>query len=276
VGDPAAYLDPELSPDDSRVAVSVLDSAAGTRDIWIYEVARNTRTRLSTGRGDDVAPVWSPDGGRVAFASIRDGRTLIVVKPATGDGPEDPLPDVTGQPTSWSPDGRHLLVHDTVNPAQWDVRAVDLSRAGIVTPYRSTAFTERNARFSADGTWIVFSSWESGDSHTYVASFPEQARKWPVWAESGIEPRWRRDGREVFLTNRFSQLMAVDVRITADGVEAGAARRLFDLRPNPTIPRRNVVAASSDGQRFLVNTIDASAGTGPVTMVLNWAAGLGR
>src|SRR6185503_2690782 len=119
VGEPGEYGDLELSPDGGRLAVSVADSSAAPRDLWIYDVVRNLRTRFTFGDGNKSYPVWSPDGTRIAFAWNRDGSEDIYQKSSDGTGIDELLMQARlfQRPNSWSADG-HLVFesNDTASP----------------------------------------------------------------------------------------------------------------------------------------------------------------
>ena len=105
----------ELSPNGTRLAVSVLDPATNARDIWIHDLARdNLRTRFTFDPSDEMDAIWSPDGSRLIFNSARKGTLDVYQKASTGAGAEDViLADSANNkyPTSWSPDGRFVLYH---------------------------------------------------------------------------------------------------------------------------------------------------------------------
>jgi Tol biopolymer transport system component len=149
------------------------------------------------------------------------------------------------------------------------------------TPYVNTPFDERQGQFSPDGRWIAYTSNESGQYQIYVQSFPAGAGKYQVsTGAGGNQPRWRRDGTEMFYIARDGKLMAVDVK-TGPKFEAGAPKALFDARLGIAA---NGIAffrydVTADGKRFLINTLEASAessASAPITVVLNWQAATKR
>ena len=148
-------------------------------------------------------------------------------------------------------------------------------------PYLQTTSNETQGRFSPDGHWIAYTSDESGTSQIYVQSFPVGAPKVQVSTAGGTQPRWRRDGKEIFYLAADSKLMAVAVQ-TAPKFEAGAPKALFDPRI-----ARGVTASfaafgydvTADGKRFLVNSISTtpeSSASPPITVVVNWQSALKR
>ncbi|MDA2938906.1 serine/threonine-protein kinase [Acidobacteria bacterium AH-259-A15] len=200
VGEPADYSNPELSPDGKRVAVGRLDPETQTRDIWLFDLARGTSSRLTFDPADDLNPVWSADGTRIAFTSDRKGQRDIYQKMASGTG-EDELVLESGEQksvTDWSADGRFLL-YSVRNPQTGtDVWMLPLSEEGKPTPFLQQSFREREAQFSPDGRWVTYESNESGTRQVFVQPFPATGGKWQISTQGGVQPRWRRDGKELF------------------------------------------------------------------------------
>jgi Tol biopolymer transport system component len=271
-----------LSPDGKRVAVDEMDQT-GRVDIWMLDVARDAPMRF-TFDGQSAGANWSPDGTRLAFASRRGN---IYQKDSSGSGNEVVL-SKSGAPTDWSPDGRYLLytVLDTKTSTDLWVLG-DLSGPSEnhkPMPYLQTQFNERQGQFSPDGHWIAYTSDESGPGQyqIYVQSFPAGAGKFQVsTGGGGTQPRWRRDGKEIFYLAADGKLMAVGVQ-TAPKFEVGAPKALFD----PMIPRGRAPPAvffrydvTVDGKRFLVNSVSTapeSSAPAPITVVVNWLAALKR
>jgi hypothetical protein len=142
-------------------------------------------------------------------------------------------------------------------------------------PYLQTEFSEFQARFSPDGRWITYTSDESGRNEVYVQIFPTAAEKCKISTDGGADPRWRRDGQELFYLATDQKLMAVEVRKSAT-FQPGLPKILFVTRVTGLADRRNHYAVSKDGQRFLVNTLVEEASSNPITVVLNWTADLRR
>jgi eukaryotic-like serine/threonine-protein kinase len=143
-------------------------------------------------------------------------------------------------------------------------------------PFMTTKDSQIPAEVSPDGRWLAYVSDETGRRETYVTSFPGGAGKWQVSTEGGEHPRWRADGKErFFLTG--DKFMAAEVVTTGAQFDAGAVRSLFDVRvPAPALGTRSTYAVARDGQRFLINTWDPKAALTPITLVVNWTAGVKR
>jgi Tol biopolymer transport system component len=140
-------------------------------------------------------------------------------------------------------------------------------------PFLHGEFNESQGQFSPDGKWMAYVSDESGESQIYVQSFPKPTGKWQISANGGSQPRWRRDGKELFYVAPDRKLIAVTVK-TGPTFEAEAPRVLFETTL-PAVAPRQTYAVSADGQRFLLNApVDTESP--PMTIVLNWTGLLKR
>jgi Tol biopolymer transport system component len=279
LGEPGLEGFVTLSPDGSRVAVTSFDWNSSDIDVWVYDVARASRTRFTYDAANaEFAPVWSPDGQRIVFGSTRQGVVDMYVKSTLGAGAEELLfsSDQAEQPTNWSPDGRFLAFMSSAKevaifgiPSSADVRVLPLFGDRTPVAFLQTRFAEAQAHFSPDGRWLAYVSTESGRAEVYVAPFPGPGGKVPISTAGGTQPRWRRDGAEVFYV-AGNRLMAAAVNGQRATFEVGAARPLFEIRPRTGLgPFYDV---SADGQRFLVNTMVDQGTSTPITLVVNWPA----
>jgi hypothetical protein len=266
LGEANSYSNPAMSPDGRRVAVGVRSSQSDARDIWVFDVARNTPTRLTHDDADDLSPVWSPDGTRVAFTSDRLGVRNIYVTPASGLGPDELLlkSDAAKNVESWSADGRYLLF--SLGRNQQDVDA-------LLFPEKSTKrildgpYSEYNAALSPEGTLLAYMSSENGADEVFIRSFPDISRKWQISKAGGAEPQWRQDGRELYYLAQ-DDLMAVALVKGPKGLEPQEPRRLLRQRLGPFL--RNRYVATPNGERFLLNVPATDRTNEPITVILNW------
>lgn len=276
-GSAGRYYEPGLSPDGKKIAAGRADSDAG--DIWIFDVARGTTTRFTFDLAADVSPVWSPDGSRIAFASVRKGHFGIYQKTSSGAGEEELLlqTDFNTFPTSWSPDGRFILYETEDSKNRYDLFVLPMSGGEKPFPYLKTQFNETHSQFSPDGRWVAYVSDESGRPEVYVQSFPTAGGKWQISTGGGDQPQWRRDGKELFYLAADKKLMAVSIK-TDTTVEAGTPVPLFVTRGKPTgqTDDKNSYFAVPDGQRFLVINLLHEGNKRPITIALNWSANLKR
>jgi Tol biopolymer transport system component/predicted Ser/Thr protein kinase len=278
VGEPSVFDRVRLSPDGRRAAAAVLNVPNNEHEIRLFEAASGASTRFVFGAGDNFAPVWSPDGNRIFFATDRKKHrpvTDVWVKSLDGSS-EEPYLDSPDQtvPRDWSSDGRYLAISKIPlvgnrNTELWVVNAADLPHQ---IPFARESPTQDHARFSADGKWIAFESTESGTVEIYVRAFPGAGGKKRVSAAGGREPAWRQDGRELYYVGVDNKMMAVPVSL-APTFQPGTPVPLFPIHPSPDGP---VYDAAADGQKFLVATAPESAGSPPLSMLINWTALLKR
>jgi len=269
-----AYRIPKLSPDGRRIVVAIDEEGAQT---WLYDLSREALTRLTFGGTVNQAPVWSPDGKRVAFQSNREGTLNLFSQLADGSGGLERLTTSESTPAvnSWSSDGQ-LLAYVVVNPTTgWDIWVLRLSDHKA-QPFLQTASNESAPRFSPDGHWIAYTSDESGHSEVYVQPYPGPGGKWQISADAGMEPVWNPNGRELFYRSG-RKMMAVEIA-TQPAFAAGKPRVLFegDYLPTPLqFPNYDV---SPDGQRFLMFKPSEQEAAAPtqINVVLNWFEELKR
>ena len=228
--------------------------------------------------------VWSPDGSRIAFSSQRDGNSNLYLKVSSGAGAEDVLLKSSGQksPYDWSPDGRFLLYGQLAGATGFDLLVLPLTGDDRrPRPYLATESQESQARFSPDGRFVAYTSDETGKSEVYVRPFPDASSgMWQISTAGGNQPRWRRDGKELFYISADSKIMAVNVR-TAPVFQQGDSKALFPTAIWGGAATVNVTRYddSPDGQKFLINSVPADTSAPvvtPITVVLNWMTGLKR
>lgn len=282
-----SYDDLALSPDGTRVAATRIDpkSLGASQVIWLLDLVRVVSARFTFDLSPDLAPVWSPDSSRVAFTAARAGGTGIYQKAANGAGKEQVLVSPTDDakfPNHWSRDGRFLLYTQQDAKTNADLWVLPLTGDGVPSgepmPFANTEFSEGQGQFSPDTHWIAYASDESGRVEVYVQPFPTPpggGSKTPVSSDGGNQPRWRRDGKELFYLSLDGKLMAVDV---TEGpiFKGGSPKPLFQL---PATSVYNSAAldvfrwdTTPDGKRFLINT--AKTSSEPLTVILNWTAEL--
>jgi serine/threonine protein kinase/Tol biopolymer transport system component len=256
----------KLSPDGKRLAIGI---AAAKDDIWIYEFERGTLLRLTL-EGNNLNPVWSPDGKRVAVSQFREGRSGIFIKSADGSGVEERLtspPSETGQiPESWSPDGKSLIFGEWNANDQGDIWILPLEGDRKPQPFLRTEFSEFFSSFSPDGHWIVYTSDESGRYEVYVRPYPGPGAKWQISTEGGEEPVWSANGQEVFYRNGEKWMVAT-VHLNPD-FRAEAPRLLFE-KYFINVPGLSHYV-SADGQRQVMIEPISQESPKQINVVLNW------
>jgi len=225
----------------------------------------------------DSFPVWSPDGNRIAFQSVRRGVQNLYWKLSSGAGTDDLLleSDQNKAPTDWSSDGRFLLFRSLDPQTGFDLWVLPISGDKKPFPFLKSASEEREGQFSPDSKWVVYQSNESGRSEIYVQPFPGTGGKFQISANGGAQPRWNKNGKEIFYVSLDSKMMSAPVKLSPDGqsLETGTPAVLFPVRiaggPLSGIFRQQY-AVSSDGQRFLVNLAAEEGAASPITLIYNW------
>jgi Tol biopolymer transport system component len=277
VGDPdnSGSTNPSLSPDGQLLARN--RTVNGNNDVWVLELGRDVLSRFTFDAGTDIFPVWSPDGGRIVFASDRQGAIGdLYEKSASGEQKAERLLLATPQskyPTDWSPDGRVVLYRATDTKTGQDVWAVPVDGDRKPSPIIHTTFDERDGQFSPDGQWIAYESNESGRSEIYVEAFPPAGGKRQISTNGGAQVRWRRDGTELFYIALDGRLIATPIRFASNrrAVEPGSPVPLFMTGIGGALQGnlRQQYSVSPDGNRFLMNTVAGEAVASPITIVLN-------
>jgi Tol biopolymer transport system component len=265
-----------LSPDNTKVAGTIVDGALGTLDIWIFDLARGVKTRFTFDPGTDDDPVWSPDGNSIVFDASRNGAYNIYRKSSNGGRPEELIFEdkVTKWPTSWSSDGRHVLIDRTDPQSQNHCDIWVLPMFGDKKPFPLVAspFNEQLGEFSPDGKWVAYVSNESGRDEVYLITFPTPGGRFQVSVNGGSSPKWRRDGKELYYLDAVNKLIAVPINEHGESVEIGAPHPLFDTR---IVSRGYMLSPTADGKRFLM-VEPPEVSTSSLTMVLDWDTALGK
>ena len=267
-----------LSRDDKRLAIALRDPS--TRwDLWIHDLSHEGQTRFTFDSGNEIFPIWSPDGSRIAFSSNRDGHVNMYEKPSNGSGNEEQLLISNDAEfcNDWSTDGQFIAFHKLTPQTRSDIWIVPMSGDRKPFAYLETPFGEREARFSPNGRWIAYVSDETGPREVYVQSFPIGRGKWQISRGGGGPPKWRGDGKEIFFVSG-DKLMSVEVKTDGDTFEMGTPQSLFEIRGAPLPGGLGGAAfdATADGQKFLIGMPVQEATFVPITVVLNWAADLKR
>ncbi len=215
-GGPIDYRGLSLSPDGTRLAVTILDDA--NYDIWIKELPRGPLTRLTFDEGADFRPRWTPDGNAVTFLSDRREAlsTDIFLKRTsfTGDAQlimDHELPFREG---AYSPDGAWLIARTdrgTLN-AGGDIWSFRPDRDTVPAPLVVTDYDVKAISISPNGRWLMYESNETGRNEVYVRPLPDvDEGKWTVSTAGGVMPRWAHSGREVFYVNADNEMVAAQV-----------------------------------------------------------------
>jgi Tol biopolymer transport system component len=265
---PTPVLYPVLSPDQKQVLVAGRDVDLNHEAVWLVDVARSVSTRIVS---DGMSPLWSPDGTQIAFSADRGGNSFFI-KHVTGSKEDTlvlrtPLNKVLND---WSPDGRYILYTSVRTDAKNDLWLLPMFGDQKPKPFLQTPFSEAQAQISPDGHWVAYASDESGAWEVYLDSFPESGVKRILSPQGGVEPHWRKDGKEIFYLSPDRNLMAVDVTL-GPPLKIERPHALFRASVLPVSKIfRNQFAVSADGQRFLIGVVERTTNDEQITVVTSW------
>jgi DNA-binding winged helix-turn-helix (wHTH) protein/Tol biopolymer transport system component len=279
---PGWLVEPSLSPDGTRLAVTRGDLETSFSAIWLIDLARQTTSRFTFAKADEGGAVWSPDGGQIAWGGNQiaapSSYAGLFRRPSSGVGP-DVEQLFAGRadsfPTDWSRDGRFIIYQDQDPVTGYDLWALPLTGTRTPTSIVRTAAWDVQGQVSPDGRWLAYSSNVSGKFEVYVQPFPKSGGgKWQVSANGGTQPRWRHDGRELFYLAADHHVMAVGVNADAAAFHITTSKLLFELhvkRPGDLF----AYAVEPTGERFVVVKPVEPTQTQAIVVVLNWLAELG-
>ncbi len=271
------YESVAISPDGRQAVVQIKEGSVG---LWLCDLARHTLTPFVTDGGSSQAPVWTPDGRRVVYRATRSGSRNLFWKAADGTDAEERLTTrdgVTQTPTSFSPDGTVLAFNENGGPGEGVSRIWTLPLTGDGAPHEllQTPVREMNGQVSPDGAWLAMSSFSSGQSEVHVRPFPGPGASRQLSIGGGSEPRWSRDGRELFYRNRH-QLVAVAVPARPE-LEWGEPQLLFEGAFKEAGNGNTAYDVAADGKRFLrVQQVQPDRPLDHLEVVLNWGDELRR
>jgi serine/threonine protein kinase len=278
---PGDYSTLCLTENERGVVFEQADPATGTVDLWHIDLASRQATRLTFDPTVDFYPICGPSsasGQMVVFSSLRSGPPSLFGLSTGAPGRETPIlvSFAAKIPSDWATGGRTIVFSVLNAKTNWDIASVP-AEGGEPRMIVETPADERGARISPDGRWLAYTAREGGGRfEIYVQPYPSGGAKWQVSRGGGMQPMWRKDGRELYYVSPERSLMAVPVK-------AGGADFAFD-EGRPLMAARTAgweggnsmgaqYAATSDGQRFLIST---AAEIPPITVMLNWAAALTR
>jgi serine/threonine protein kinase len=274
VGEPDNYVSIAMAPDGKRAATGLLDADGRESDIWLFDLERNSRSRLTFDPASEGQPVWSPDGNRIVFGSTKasDAHDHLYVIPANGTGQDEQLlsGDADEFPTSWSNDGQTILFvrYGKTPGAVWMLPVSGDRQAKSLM--ESTSFEQTWPKFSPDGQFIAYASFESGKPEIYVRSFKTPG-KWQISNGGGEYPLWRADGKELYYLSEEGRLMAAQVK-SENPFQIDVPQPLFQTRIKFAFGYG--YAVTPDGARFLINCPSEANNPAPLTVVINWTASL--
>jgi len=274
-GTPGDYEEVNLSPGGSNLAVTAAEPVTQNDDIWVYDLARGIKTRLTFSADINVAPSWSPDGRAVAFMSERTGMYHLYEKAADGTGKTTPLliGDANETNPSFSSDGRYLIFVRTAvqTGSHGEIWALPLFGGRKEFPVVQSQFDLDLPVLSPDGKWLAYISAESGQDQVYAVPFPHGSGRVQVSINGGFLPRWRHDGKELFYLSPDKKIMSAEIAEQGSTLVIGKVQSLFTA--NPVFSGIRVYDVTSDGKKFVIVGRSAQqAPEPPLTLVTNWPA----
>ncbi|HEU4366424.1 MAG TPA: protein kinase, partial [Candidatus Krumholzibacteria bacterium] len=271
VGEPADYTyggTPNISPDGRSAVLAIANRDRGTSDVWIVDLASGRRRKLTVDTADHPHGSWLPDGKSVAVTTNDSGNGGLDVLSIDGTRSRRVLvtPDFTWPMTA---SGDVLLYSPESQAGAFtsDILSISISRGGEPQPFALSEADEFLAQFSPDGRFVAYTSTESGRFEVIVAAYPQPGGRWQVSQSGGVEPRWNRNGRELFYMDNDNYLVSVEVEVTATGFQIGATQRLFQFHGSSGFWRYDV---APDGSRFLVTVPLEEDLVAPVTIITDW------
>jgi Tol biopolymer transport system component len=278
IGTPMQRMDPfaSLAPDGIRIGVSTMDT--DSRDIWILDAVRGTKTRYTFEPGSEVLPVWSPDGARIMYHATPKGCAdaacwSVVMRAADGSGDVDTLAQAAGF-ASISPDGRTLL-YTSFASGMRDLWTMPIDKSAPAAHFLHDTGSMTGGQISPDGRYVAYVSEESGHREIYLRRFPAGEGKWQVSLSGGMWPRWSGRGDRLYYT-QGDDIMEVEANL-GDSPTLGTPRKLFTRDPlgiGVILGWDAGFDVTTDGTRFVIpKNADAGAQSPGITVVQNWLTG---
>ncbi len=276
LGAPALrYVYPRISHDGTRI---VVDVSGDNRDLYVWDVARRSLSRLTEHPAEDFFGAWGPNGQVVYFTSNRSGAFNVYSRRADGTGTVQPVleSDGTQMLNGLTPDGRQLLVSQRQGALDFDLATIPMVGATTADVILATNNNESMAAVSPDGRWVAYQSDVSGEFEVYVGPFPEaDQRRWKVSIDGGLHPHWSEDGSQLFYRVPSGDIVGASVTL-GPGFEVGSTRQLvphidglFSARAGGRRHDRSPI----DGRFLVTKPVVEERGNG-IIVVLNWMSGL--
>jgi len=260
-GEVRPYAFPAVSPDGQRIALVLQGSSF---DVWVYDPARDTLTKVSFG-GDDYRPHWSPDGKMIAYDSSKSGAQQVYVKNGIVQGTETVVTDgpENKELYGWTPDGREVIFGRQNKDTGWDLYAAAVGGDHKVRPLVEAPFNQNGARLSPDGKWLAYVSDESDQPQVFVQAMSDPSIRAQVSSDGGTDPRWARSSNELFFLSK-NQLMSVKLS-PGGALNPGKPVVLFeDKRPWAGYD------VAADGKLVVAREADEKGTGTQINVVLHW------
>jgi Tol biopolymer transport system component len=272
---PGTLTNPTFSPDEKQLLAVSFDPEL--RGVWLLDLERGAPNRLVP---DGTMPMPSPAGDTIAFGSARNAGVFdMYLRRLDGPAGDESLLQTNESKfiNDWSPDGRFIIFDSSNAKTGEDLWILPTFGDRRPVPYLQTEYNEVQSRISPNGRWVAYSSDESGIFDVYLQSFPTPGAKQIVSIRGGAEPVWRKDGRELYYMAADRTLMAVDVEDSGSTLRVARPRALFRAPVSgPLNVYRSHYAATADGQRFVLDAVDAPSARESISVMANWTGLLQR
>jgi serine/threonine protein kinase len=277
IAKPAPYMQPKLSPDGRRIALTFPD-ARNLLQIWIHDLPSGTTAQL-TFEGESQRPSWSPDGRELVFSSTRgNAKTWIWRAPADGSEPGARAgegPEIIGVgATSWTRDGKWIVfdgpAEDGTGAGSDDIYATPTSGTRKMRSAVATVAQEQVGEVSPDGRWIAYVSNDNGKNQVYVMPFLRPGGRTLISIGAAAEPVWASNNEIAYRSYEMDSLIVAT--LTFGPTITVTRKALFDARQYARgTPSWRNFDVSRDGQRFLFVRPTTRAALVEPVIVLNWA-----
>ena len=273
-----SYRDVRVSPDGARLALATQD------DVWIYDRARATFSRLTTHPASDTRPLWTPDGHRIVFRSTRAGYPELFWRPADGTGSDEPLltrakDSIDLRADGWSADGKQLLFTEVPSTFQGAIAQIAIDRPSEQKNLVKSEFYNSFPAVSPNGRWMAYESNVSGQYEIYVQQYPELGRRELISTGGGRLPVWSPDGKELFFSSLDNRQMLTVPMQTGPTLGAGRSQVLFDVVMQPPNGGSRRYDVAPDGRFLMIQSSQAESGGATASnliLVQNWTEELKR
>jgi Tol biopolymer transport system component len=284
LGESAPNSGPRFSPDEKNLAYDLISTNSGKLDLWLLDIGSGNRTRMASDPLNlaSHSTVWSPDGTRLAYFSLKTGNRAIYIKAVNQIAQEEKRwetkDDAYVGADNWTPDGKFLIL--TERPIRTGEQRVALlqvaGKDGAVPLLEVPGANVDQGQVSPDGRWIAYRSDETGRSEIYITSFPKPTGKLQVSIAGGVSPRWKHDGKELYYLAPDKMLMAVQLKETGGSLQVAGTRPLFEMFQTMylTAAGVNQYDVTRDGGRFVADSVITDETSAPLNLVVNWTAEL--
>ncbi len=269
------YGNPVFSPDESKLALDISDLSSPMPQIWVFDLAKKTKTKLTFGESRSFQPVWSLDGNSIYYSTDSSGSWTVFKKQANGFGSQEPIFNNNNEiyTEGFTPDGSQLMVEQTVpDDKKWAIWTLDLTKSGSeLQNVLNVPYDVGWDAMSPDGKWLAYVSNESDAEDIFITAYPTISGRWMASNHQGNRPRWRADSKELFYLDHSDQIVSVPLSTARGTMVVGEPKILFKIdgfRPGW------IYDVSKDGQKIVASVDSRQSSIHDIVLVQNWTAGL--